>query len=195
MSGVTAPAAPPIAARCWPRATNGRVSDLAVRLRPVTEDDLSLLEAMHQDREQAGALAWSGFVSRVSLHRKYDSDGFLAPDYGRLVVVVEEQPVGFVSWLQVSHGPPPSRCWNVGISLLPAHRGQGIGGAAQRLLVDYLFSVSDVERIEAGTLTDNLAEQRSLEKAGFHREGVLRSAQFLDGRWRDVVLFSRLRSD
>jgi hypothetical protein len=28
-------------------------------------------------------------------------------------------------------------------------------------------------RVEAGALTDNLGEQRSLEKAEFHREGVL----------------------
>ncbi len=34
---------------------------------------------------------------------------------------------------------------------------------------------------------------RALERAGFEREGVLRSAQFLDGAWRDVVVFSRLR--
>lgn len=100
-----------------------------------------------------------------------------------------------MSWLKVFHGPPPSRCWNVGIGLLPDHRGRGIGTAAQRLLVDYLFSVSDAVRIEAGTLTDNIGELRALEKAGFHREGVLRSAQYLDGQWRDVVLFSRLRSD
>jgi RimJ/RimL family protein N-acetyltransferase len=42
---------------------------------------------------------------------------------------------------------------------------------------------------------DNLAEQRALERAGFAREGVLRSAQFRDGRFHDLVLYSRLRSD
>jgi len=111
------------------------------------------------------------------------------------MVLVNEEPLGFVSWFKVSHGPPPSRCWNVGIGLLPDHRNRGIGTAAHCLLVDYLFSVSDAVRIEAGTLIDNLGEQRALEKAGFYREGILRSAQYLDGRWRDVVLFSRLRSD
>jgi RimJ/RimL family protein N-acetyltransferase len=119
----------------------------------------------------------------------------MGPESGRLMVVAREEPVGFVCWLKVSHGPPPSSCWNVGIGLLPDHRNRGIGTAAQRLLVDYLFSVTDAVRVEAGSLTDNLGEQRSLEKAGFHREGVLRSAQYLDGRWRDVILFSRLRSD
>jgi putative transposase len=34
-----------------------------------------------------------------------------------------------------------------------------------------------------------------LEKVGFRREGVLRSAVFQRGRWRDVALYSLLRTD
>ena len=42
---------------------------------------------------------------------------------------------------------------------------------------------------------ENLAEQRALERAGFTREGGLRHAQFRDGEFRDLVLYSRLRGD
>jgi [ribosomal protein S5]-alanine N-acetyltransferase len=52
-----------------------------------------------------------------------------------------------------------------------------------------------VLRLEAGTLADNIAEQRALEKAGFTREGTLRCVQFVNGDWRDVVIYSRLRTD
>jgi RimJ/RimL family protein N-acetyltransferase len=48
-----------------------------------------------------------------------------------------------------------------------------------------------VERLEASTDVDNAAEQRALEGAGFTREGVLRSAQFRDGAFHDLVLYSR----
>jgi len=164
-----------------------------VRLRPITEDDLPLLERMSADPESFGELAWAGFVSPVHIRRRYDEDGYLAPDNGRLIASLGTDPIGTVSWLRVAHGPPPSWCWNMGISLLPEHRGRGLGTLAQRRLVDYLFSISDAVRIEAGTLLDNVAEQRALERAGFAREGVLRSAQFLDGAWRDVIVFSVLR--
>jgi len=40
-----------------------------------------------------------------------------------------------------------------------------------------------------------VAEQRALEKAGFLREGIARHAQFRAGQWRDLVVYSRLRSD
>jgi RimJ/RimL family protein N-acetyltransferase len=52
-----------------------------------------------------------------------------------------------------------------------------------------------VNRIEAQTDVDNVAEQRALEKAGFHREGVARGAQFRAGAYHDLVTYSRLRND
>jgi RimJ/RimL family protein N-acetyltransferase len=34
-----------------------------------------------------------------------------------------------------------------------------------------------------------------LEWIGFRREGVLRGLAFIDGRWRDGVLYAQLRGD
>ncbi|MFD0534349.1 GNAT family N-acetyltransferase [Actinomadura luteofluorescens] len=69
------------------------------------------------------------------------------------------------------------------------------GARAQRLLAEYLFAHSPAHRVQAETETANLAEQRALEKAGFTREGVMRGWSFRDGRYRDEVLYSMLRSD
>ncbi len=123
-------------------------------------------------------------------------DPILAPDVGRLLVVHDDEVVGDLSWHEVHYGPNlGSRAWNIGIALAPEHRGRGIGAAAQRALADRLFATTDVDRVEASTDVANVAEQRSLTKAGFVREGVLRSAQLrADGR-HDLVVFSRLRDD
>ena len=58
-----------------------------------------------------------------------------------------------------------------------------------------MLATYPVNRIEAATDVTNRAEQRSLEKAGFTREGVLRGAQWRNGRWNDMVVYSRLRTD
>ena len=54
-----------------------------------------------------------------------------------------------------------------------------------------------LERLEAVTDVDNVRLQRVLEKAGFHREGVLR--RYIAGRGgreaRDAVIYSFLSSD
>ncbi|WP_051898082.1 GNAT family N-acetyltransferase [Sciscionella sediminilitoris] len=106
------------------------------------------------------------------------------------------EPLGAVSWVAMLHGPSyPCLAYNIGIVLAPAARGRGIGTAAQRLLLEYLFAYTDVYRIEASTDVDNLAEQRCLERIGMCREGVLRGAQLRAGIRRDVVLYAVLRED
>jgi hypothetical protein len=49
--------------------------------------------------------------------------------------------------------------------------------------------------LEAGTNTKNIAEQKSLERVGFRREGVLREIGFQHGEWQDAVIYSMLRDE
>jgi RimJ/RimL family protein N-acetyltransferase len=167
-----------------------------VALRPAARGDFELLERGAVDREVRGEANWWGFSDVGSVRRRFETDGFLGQDDGRLIVEAGGEAIGMVTWHAVHHGPPPwSRCWNIGIALLPEWRGRGYGGPAQRALAEYLLANTTAMRIEASTRSDNLAEQRALEKAGFTREGVLRAAQFQDGAWRDLVLFSLVRAD
>jgi RimJ/RimL family protein N-acetyltransferase len=166
-----------------------------VSVRPVQEADLGALAAA-RSRDVSG-LNWFGFVPANALHRRFAADGMISDDSGVLVVETPDgKPAGQVSWSAVRHGPSSAcRALNIGISLFPEHRNRGYGSAAQRALAEYLFATTLVERVEAGTDVDNVAEQRALEKAGFTREGVLRHAQFRAGQWRDVVLYSVLRAE
>jgi len=125
-----------------------------------------------------------------------DDDEVLDDEGGALAVVDGDELLGDMSWhKQQTNALTESFCWNFGIVLRPEARGKGHGSRAQRLLADYLFLHTTVNRVEASTDIDNIAEQRSLEKAGFTREGVLRGWQWRQGAWRDMVLYSRLRGD
>jgi RimJ/RimL family protein N-acetyltransferase len=135
---------------------------------------------------------WAGFRDAGALERRFALDGFLGESDGRLVVEADG-PVGFVSWRAVATAVV--KYWNIGIVLLPEFRGRGIGWRAQAMLCEYLFAHSPVQRLEAGTQPENTAEQKALEKAGFCKEGVLRSAEFREGAWRDIWIYSRLRTD
>ncbi|MCT2582131.1 GNAT family N-acetyltransferase [Actinophytocola sp. S1-96] len=104
--------------------------------------------------------------------------------------------LGVVSWHAVGYGGTfGCSAWNIGIELVPDARGRGVGTTAQRLLVEHLFATTGLDRVEAGTDVDNVAELRALEKAGFRRDGVVRGAQVRDGRRRDMVLLGILRTD
>jgi ribosomal-protein-alanine N-acetyltransferase len=50
-------------------------------------------------------------------------------------------------------------------------------------------------RVEALVIPGNIPSQRVLEKAGFQREGVLRSYLFYEGRRFDALMYSLLPSD
>jgi len=167
--------------------------DHEVRLRPVLgEDDLAVLDRLDNPAD-FGELAWQGYRDPGRFRRRWADNGLLGDDGGFLLIVRGDDPVGLVEWSKVPAGG--SYFWSFGISLFADSRGKGYGTIAQRLLAEYLFAHTPVERIEATTAVNNIAEQRSLEKAGFTREGVLRRAWFRHGRHRDAVVYGILRDE
>jgi [ribosomal protein S5]-alanine N-acetyltransferase len=170
------------------------MTELPIRLRPVVEDDLVMFRRFATEPGMIG-LDWRGFQDVQAVARQFAADGYLGTDGGRLMVEVKQEhvAVGFVNWRSGTYAV--GSYWEIGIALLPQWRGRGIGWRAQAMLCDYLFRHTPVQRIQAGTHPENTAEQRSLEKAGFQFEGVVRAAEFRDGRWRDGLLYSRLRDD
>jgi ribosomal-protein-alanine N-acetyltransferase len=171
------------------------MSERSIRLRPVEEEDLAMFRRFRTEPGLIG-LDWSGFTDPQEPARRFATDGYLGAEDSRLMVEVEDEHVaaGCVSWVLRDFGGP-AKYWEIGISLLPEWRGHGIGWRAQAMLCDYLFAHTPLQRIQAGTHPENIAEQKSLVKAGFRLEGVLRACEFRDGRWRDGYLYSRLRDD
>jgi RimJ/RimL family protein N-acetyltransferase len=157
-----------------------------VVLRPVVAEDLPLLAV--------GDAPYDDFGPRVPRTEPYspvlrEFGGMAVCDSGGLLL-------GSVSWIWQQWGPmPESRNPMIGIGLRPEARGRGAGTAAQRAVVDLFFRHTNVNRVEACTDVENIAEQRALEKAGFTREGTVRGAQWRDGAYRDCYSYSILRAD
>lgn len=170
----------------------------SVRLRDMTLEDADLLDAWSADPHVRGEFNHFGHDPSPVNRDALANGPFRSEHNGELIVErrTDGQPIGSVSWHRVGYGPNEgSAAWNIGIALIPSARGHGYGGEAQRLLADYLFATTGVDRVEASTDTRNLAEQRALEKAGFVREGLLRGAQERSGVRHDLVNYARLRKD
>lgn len=83
----------------------------------------------------------------------------------------------------------------VGYWVLREARGRGVSARAARLLSQWAIDALGMERVEATADFDNEASLRSLERAGFTREGTRRNvAQAGRGRV-DQAIFSLLRAD
>lgn len=173
------------------------VDGVAVRLRDVTPGDADLLDRWSAP-EFKGPFNDFG-IPRAPVDRDALERGPMRNERnGQLIVerLADGEPIGTVSWHLERYGPnDESGAWNVGIALIPDARGHGYGTEAQRLVADFLFATTNLHRVEASTDVENLAEQRSLEKAGFIREAVLRGVQYRAGAWHDLVNYARLRDD
>jgi RimJ/RimL family protein N-acetyltransferase len=169
-----------------------------VRLR-----DITLADADRFDEIQGAEKADGGFNDFGVPYKPVDRDvltrGPLRNERNGVLLVeriTDGRIVGTVGWHKVSYGPSPeSQVWNFGIDIIADARGQGYGTEAQRLVAEYLFRTTPANRVEASTDIDNIAEQRSLQKAGFTREGIARGAQFRAGAYHDLVTYAKLRDD
>jgi RimJ/RimL family protein N-acetyltransferase len=167
-----------------------------IYLRVVHLDDLPILEERADDLAFLTEFNFFGLRRHQSLEKAFQENGLLSQEKGTLVVVTcaDEQVVGDITYRQVRYGGA-GMTYDIGITLVPTSRGKGYGAEAQKLLADYLFAIYPIMRVGAATDSTNMAEQRALEKAGFTREGVLRKAQWRNGAWHDLVIYSKLRGE
>lgn len=82
----------------------------------------------------------------------------------------------------------------IGYWLGEAYWGRGIMTQAVRLVVGYAFANLDITRLQAGIFSTNPASMRVLEKAGFVKEGIARSAIFKNGMVLDEHCYGLVKT-
>jgi len=77
-----------------------------------------------------------------------------------------------------------------------ARPGLGVGTAFLGLVLDEAFGPLGAERFHLDCFADNFRAQRSYEKLGFTRDGVMRKAyRVADGTRADLVMMAILKSE
>ncbi|WP_028314135.1 GNAT family N-acetyltransferase [Desulfatibacillum aliphaticivorans] len=66
--------------------------------------------------------------------------------------------------------------------------GKGIGAEAISLVSAYAFNVLNLNKVKAGCYADNKGSEKAFIKAGFSREGVLKSQWRMEGGFQDEIL-------
>lgn len=89
-----------------------------------------------------------------------------------------------------------NRSANIRIALFDArYFGQGYGGEAMRLAIDYGFKTLKLHRISLGVYDFNPRAIHVYEKLGFKREGTLHDSLLWEGAYHDEHLMSILESE
>lgn len=73
--------------------------------------------------------------------------------------------------------------------------GHGYGADTVRTMLRYLFDEENLNRVYLTVDEENLRAIGLYERCGFRREGILKSARFKNGRYRDDVMMAVLKRD
>lgn len=119
--------------------------------------------------------------------------GLLARDCPAVVAVARGHVVG---WCDIGRAPGESRSHAgiLGIGLLPAFRGFGIGGALMAAALERAWA-KGFTRIELTVRVDNVRARRLYERLGFVTEGTLRRTFHVDGEYFDSFFMGLLRHE
>jgi [ribosomal protein S5]-alanine N-acetyltransferase len=171
------------------------LADEAIRLVPLTRAHEQAVEALVQDRDvrtytrvptepPAGfAATWIG---------RYEEGWREGSRAGFAIETHDGEFLGLGMFVRLES---EGRQGEIGYVTGPAARGKGVATRTLRLLTDWGFSQLELERIELWIDTTNTGSERVAERAGYTREGVLRSHWFKEDIRRDFGVWSRLRSD
>jgi RimJ/RimL family protein N-acetyltransferase len=173
---------------------NAVLEGTRVRLRPLTWDDVLLIQRWSADPELQKLIGETEAMSDA------DSQALLRDvreDESRLWFAIEIRATGevigeagllriFPAWATTD------------LSIIvgePSARGKGYGTEAMRLLLGHAFRELKLHRVAIGVVGFNETALAFYEKIGFRREGVQRDGYFCDDRFSDFVMMSLLADE
>jgi len=166
-----------------------------LRLAAVTPANAGVLWRLMQEPklrefQDVPRLGREEFARRVAQRPKQ----FQASAVGRfewLVTLTEERRA--IGWVSLRVGEQPRNSAEIGYSFLAQYRTQGYATEAVTALVEAAFTGSELTRIEACCLPENLASCRLLERIGFAYKKSQRNAAVVRGRAVDIVVYELTR--
>jgi len=108
-------------------------------------------------------------------------------------VTWEDRLVGQVTAANVVRGAFDSA--TIGYWVDSEVAGRGVVPTAVALVVDHLFDVVGLHRVEANVRPENAPSLRVVDKLGFRCEGRHERYLFIDGAWRDHLTYALVRED
>lgn len=82
----------------------------------------------------------------------------------------------------------------IGYGIAPSLRGRGLASDALCAVTSFAWTIPELYRLELHIEPWNTASIRTAERAGYLREGLLRSHQEIAGQRRDMLLYSTVRN-
>ncbi len=164
-----------------------------LRLRPWRMDDVEDVLAYATDPE------WARYSPSVPqpyerMHAEASLTASIAADRAVIPIWAIEFEGHAIGGTNLRIEPDHARA-EIEYSIARAHWGKGFVTEVCRAVIDIAFRTLPLNRVQARALTENLASQRVMEKAGMTYEGRLRHFLLHRGEPADVAMYSILCED
>lgn len=100
-----------------------------------------------------------------------------------------------VGQIQLFNFTNHNTCAEVGYFIKRKYWNQGINTKVLKAVCKFGFRVMGFERIEAIAHVDNIGSNRTLQKAGFTKEGMLRKRFYLNDKAEDGNMYAIVKED
>jgi ribosomal-protein-serine acetyltransferase len=108
------------------------------------------------------------------------------------VILCDDKPVGSIGFhnLNTANGSAEIGYW-----IDKKYEGRGIVTRCCRVLIDYLFEVRKLNRVQINCNVENTRSRAVPERLGFTLEGIHRQVEFVNGRFGDWAVYAMLREE
>ena len=155
-----------------------------VRLRAVEEGDIGPIHDMFNDPEVQRTLAVNWLQPVAGTRTWWEGTRTNPATTAFAIETLEGELIGVCSLEDVN---PAIRAAALGIWIGKRFWGKGYGTDATRSLCRFGFREMNLHRIGLTVYATNARGVRAYEKVGFKEEGRRREAQFVGGRYVDVI--------
>ncbi|MEX1163143.1 MAG: GNAT family protein [Nitriliruptor sp.] len=167
-------------------------------LRRFRADDAPALAAYRSDPGTARYQGWSVPYSvdqALTFIEAVGTDAPGTPDTAFQYALEPRDRPGLIGDVMLATGGD-RRLVEVGVTLAPADRGDGLAAEAVTGLLDHVLAAGrGVHRVEARCDPRNLSSVALFERLGFRREGLLVAAYWSDEGWTDDLILAVLADE
>jgi ribosomal-protein-alanine N-acetyltransferase len=174
---------------------NAMLRSKNVYLRAVRISDAAIVKKWHNDPKIA-ELARVGEKKTTLKQEKRDIAAARTSDnqaYHLILTQLNNTPIGFLRFNYID-----KYSGNVWLRMIIGDRkaqGKGYAYEAMMIYLKWLFTKLRIHRVTLECYSTNTRAIRFYRKIGFKKEGILREAVFINGKYHDIISFGILKKE